>query len=101
MKLYTFLSNRNMTPNVMLLIEYLISLTEDESTEIQEEVEKTLNTVSTNYMQNRNMRPLVELLEENFYNLLTKLPRIIRKFGTTFIFIRVYLYCKKYLKSKS
>ncbi|XP_076226643.1 telo2 interacting protein 1 isoform X2 [Nomia melanderi] len=71
---------RNMTPNVMLLIEYLISLSEDESAEIQEEVEKTLNAVSANYMQNRNMRPLVELLEENFYNLLTKLPRIIRKF---------------------
>ncbi|XP_076287602.1 telo2 interacting protein 1 isoform X2 [Lasioglossum baleicum] len=71
---------RNMKPNVMLLIEYLISLSEDEFPEIQEEAEKALNTISINHMQNRNMRPLVELLEEHFYNLLTKLPRIIRRF---------------------
>ncbi|XP_076655997.1 telo2 interacting protein 1 isoform X2 [Halictus rubicundus] len=71
---------RNMKPNFMLLIEYLISLTEDEFPEIQEEAEKALNTISINHMQNRNMRPLVELLEEHFYNLLAKLPRIIRRF---------------------
>ncbi|XP_078041858.1 telo2 interacting protein 1 isoform X2 [Augochlora pura] len=71
---------RNMKPNVMLLIEYLISLSEDEFPEIQDEAEKALNVISVSYMQNRNMKPLVELLEESFYNLLTKLPRIIRRF---------------------
>ncbi|XP_054002777.1 TELO2-interacting protein 1 homolog [Hylaeus anthracinus] len=71
--------SRNMKPNVMLLIEYLISLSEDEFTEIREEAEKTLNQINISYMQNTNMRPLVELLEENFYNLLTSLPRIIRR----------------------
>nr|XP_033325327.1 TELO2-interacting protein 1 homolog isoform X1 [Megalopta genalis] len=71
---------RNMKPNVMLLIEYLISLSEDEFPEIQEEAEKALNVITVSYMQNRNMKPLVELLEESFYNLLTKLPRIIRRF---------------------
>ncbi|XP_043265023.1 TELO2-interacting protein 1 homolog isoform X1 [Colletes gigas] len=71
--------SRNMKPNVMLLIEYLISLSEDEITEIREEAEKTLNVINMSYMQNKNMKPLVELLEENFYNLLTSLPRIIRR----------------------
>ncbi|KZC03991.1 TELO2-interacting protein 1 like protein, partial [Dufourea novaeangliae] len=70
---------RNMKPNVMLLIEYLITLSEDAFTEVRDDAEKTLNVININYMQNRNMRPLVELLEENFYNLLTKLPRIIRR----------------------
>ncbi|CAL7933906.1 unnamed protein product [Xylocopa violacea] len=70
---------RNMKPNVMLLIEYLISLSEDEFAEVRDEAEKALNMVNTNYMQDKNMRPLVELLEENFYNLLTTLPRIIRR----------------------
>ncbi|XP_076766159.1 telo2 interacting protein 1 [Xylocopa sonorina] len=73
------LCSRNMKPNVMLLIEYLISLSEDEFAEVRDEAEKALNMVNTNYMQNKNMRPLVELLEENFYNLLTTLPRIIRR----------------------
>ncbi|CAK9829945.1 TELO2-interacting protein 1 homolog [Anthophora retusa] len=70
---------RNMKPNVMLLIEYLISLSEDEFAEVREKAEKALNTINMNYMQNKNMMPLVELLEENFYNLLTRLPRIIRR----------------------
>lgn len=78
--------NRNMKPNVMLLIEYLISLSEDESVEVREEAEKALNTINASYMQSENMRPLVELLEETFYGLLTKLPRIIRRSGTIFIF---------------
>ncbi|XP_076173540.1 telo2 interacting protein 1 [Ptiloglossa arizonensis] len=71
--------SRNMKPNVMLLIEYLISLSEDEFTEIREKAEKALNVININYMQNKNMRPLVELLEENFYKLLTNLPRMIRR----------------------
>lgn len=75
-----------MKPNVMLLIEYLISLSEDEFAEVRGEAEKALNTININYTQNKNMKPLVELLEENFYNLLTKLPRIIRRSGTIFVF---------------
>ncbi|OAD52266.1 TELO2-interacting protein 1 like protein [Eufriesea mexicana] len=70
---------RNMKPNIMLLIEYLISLSEDEFAEVREEAEKALNMININFIQNKSMRSLVELLEENFYNLLTKLPRIIRR----------------------
>ncbi|XP_034174840.2 telo2 interacting protein 1 isoform X1 [Osmia lignaria lignaria] len=72
--------SRNMQPNVMLLLEYLISLSEDEFAEVREEAEKALKTININFTQNKSMRPLVELLEENFYNVLTKLPRIIRRF---------------------
>lgn len=71
-----------MQPNVMLLIEYLISLSEDEYAEVRDEAANALASINVNYMENKNMRPLVELLEENFYNLLTKLPRIIRRSGT-------------------
>lgn len=90
-----------MQPNVMLLLEYLISLSEDEFAEVREEAEKVLNTISINYTQNKNMRPLVEMLEENFYNVLTKLPRIIRKFGKTFVLLihninlhSTFLFCR-------
>lgn len=70
-----------MKPNIVLLIEYLMCLTEDEFPAVHDRADEVLNTIITNFIQNNNMRSLVELLEENFYDLLTKLPRIIRKFG--------------------
>ncbi|XP_043802016.1 TELO2-interacting protein 1 homolog [Apis laboriosa] len=70
---------RNMKPNIMLLIDYLISLSEDEFAVVSKKAEKALSIININFMQNKNMKSLIELLEENFYNLLTKLPRIIRK----------------------
>ncbi|KAK2588803.1 hypothetical protein KPH14_001678 [Odynerus spinipes] len=69
---------RNMKPSIMELIEYLISLSEDDHKEVREEAEKALHKVNESYMQNVDMRPLIELLEESFYKLLTKLPRIVR-----------------------
>lgn len=71
-----------MKPNIMLLIEYLISLSEDEFPVVRDKAEEVLTAVNINFMRDKNMRSLVELLEENFYDLLTKLPRIIRKSGT-------------------
>ncbi|XP_071865673.1 telo2 interacting protein 1 [Bombus fervidus] len=70
---------RNMKPNIMLLIEYLISLSEDEFPVVRDKAEEVLTAININFMRDKNMRSLVELLEENFYDLLTKLPRIIRK----------------------
>ncbi|XP_043485758.1 TELO2-interacting protein 1 homolog isoform X2 [Polistes fuscatus] len=69
---------RNMKPSIMELIEYLISLSEDDNEEVKEEAKKALDKINESYMQNIDMKPLVELLEESFYKLLTQLPRIIR-----------------------
>lgn len=68
----------------MLLIDYLISLSEDEFTVVSKKAKKSLSIINANFMQNKSMKSLIELLEENFYNLLTKLPRIIRKSGIIF-----------------
>lgn len=73
-----------MKPNIMLLIDYLISLSEDEFTVVNKKAKKSLSIINANFMQNKSMKSLIELLEENFYNLLTKLPRIIRKSGIIF-----------------
>ncbi|KAK1135126.1 hypothetical protein K0M31_007897 [Melipona bicolor] len=70
---------RNMKPNVILLIEYLMCLTEDEFPAVRDKADEVLNTIFTNFTQIDNIRSVMELLEENFYNLLTKLPRIIRR----------------------
>ncbi|KAK9303011.1 hypothetical protein QLX08_005183 [Tetragonisca angustula] len=70
---------RNMKPNIILLIEYLMCLTEDEFPAVCDRADEVLNTIIINFVQDNNMKSLVELLEENFYDLLTKLPRIIRR----------------------
>ncbi|XP_035724341.1 TELO2-interacting protein 1 homolog [Vespa mandarinia] len=69
---------RNMKPSIMELIEYLISLSEDDNEEVKKEAKKALDKINESYMQNIDMRPLIELLEESFYKLLTQLPRIVR-----------------------
>lgn len=74
----------------MLLIDYLISLSEDEFAVVSKKAEKTLSIINTNFMQNKNMKSLIELLEDNFYNLLTKLPRIIRKSGIIFFIFYIF-----------
>ncbi|KYN02179.1 PREDICTED: TELO2-interacting protein 1 homolog [Cyphomyrmex costatus] len=70
---------RNMKPNIMTLIDYLISLSEDESIEVSEKAHTVLHTISENYMQNHDMKSLIDSLEDKFYSLLTRLPTIIRR----------------------
>lgn len=76
-----------MKPSIMELIEYLISLSEDDNKEVKEEAKKALDKINESYMQNINMRPLIELLEESFYKLLTRLPRIVRSSGINITYI--------------
>lgn len=70
----------------MTLIDYLLSLSEDESAEVREKARNMLHVVSESYMQNHSMKPLVDLLEDKFYNLLTRLPTIVRRSGEIFFF---------------
>ncbi|XP_012531275.2 TELO2-interacting protein 1 homolog isoform X1 [Monomorium pharaonis] len=70
---------RNMKPNIMTLIDYLISLSEDESSEVSEKAHNVLHAISENYMQNYDMKSLIDSLEDKFYSLLTRLPTIIRR----------------------
>ncbi|KAI4477695.1 hypothetical protein M0804_012523 [Polistes exclamans] len=69
---------RNMKPSIIELIEYLISLSEDDNEEVKKEAKEMLSEINESYMRKIDMKPLVELLEESFYKLLTQLPRIIR-----------------------
>lgn len=65
----------------MDLLEILISLSEDEVEEVKHGARSALNETSESFTANHSMRPIVELLEENFYKLLTRLPRLIRRSG--------------------
>lgn len=73
-----------MKPNIMALIDNLISLSEDESVEVSIKARNILHTVSEKYMWNHNMRSLIDSLENRFYNVLTRLPTIVRWSGETF-----------------
>ena len=80
---------RNMKPSFSKLIEILITLSEDESLEVEEIAKNGLNTVSIKCSEESGMRSLVELFEDNFYKLLTTLPRIMRTSGLV-LFINLY-----------
>lgn len=85
-----------MKPSIMELIEYLISLSEDDNEEVKEEAKKALDKINESYMKNIDMRPLIELLEESFYKLLTRLPCIIRSSGINITYILQFVYKNLY-----
>ncbi|KAK0082192.1 hypothetical protein PV325_010901 [Microctonus aethiopoides] len=70
--------SRNMNNNFAELVEVIIALSEDDVEDVRKPAEKSLKQISCNVSRNYKMRSILELLEERFYKLLTKLPRIIR-----------------------
>ena len=75
-----------MKPSFSKMVEILITLSEDDSPEVVEVAKHGLNAVSVKCSQERGMKSLIELFEDNFYKLLTTLPRIMRTAGS-FLFI--------------
>lgn len=78
---------RNMRPNHKELTEILITLSEDEMDEVSTAATAALNEIRKKYTEGNNaIRPIIEELEESFYTLLTKLPRIMRTGGELIIY---------------
>lgn len=71
----------NMKPCFQILLEILITLSEDENSQVAEQTRKTLQEIQVKCLQDGSMKSAVEMLEENLYDLLTKMPRIIRTSG--------------------
>ncbi|XP_046603137.1 TELO2-interacting protein 1 homolog [Neodiprion virginianus] len=70
---------RNMKPNHKELTKILITLSEDDTDEVRTAAITALDKIRTKYAEGSNTaRPILEELEESFYTLLTKLPRIMR-----------------------
>lgn len=66
-----------MKSSITNLIETLIVLSDDEQLEVQKVANESIEKL--NILFNRqNEKSLLELLEESFYNLLTRVPRSIR-----------------------
>jgi hypothetical protein len=76
---------RNMKPSVMYLIEVLIMLSEDEHEKIVTAAEDGLKLYSERCEASCG-KSFLEILEDNFYNLVTKLPRILHGTGTRHFF---------------
>lgn len=71
-----------MKPNHKELTEILITLSEDDIDDVNTAAITALNELRTKYADGNNaIRPIVEEMEESFYNLLTRLPRIMRTGG--------------------
>ena len=66
-----------------ILLEILITLSEDDNIVVSEAAIKTFEKIQQKCLQDQSMKPVIEMLEENLYDLLTKMPRIIRTSGIT------------------
>ncbi|XP_077289147.1 telo2 interacting protein 1 isoform X2 [Arctopsyche grandis] len=71
-------SPRNMTLSLKYVLEMLIALSEDETEEITEISRKALENFTENGTR-CNQKHLLDILEDNFNNMLTKLPRYLNK----------------------
>jgi hypothetical protein len=79
-----------MKPSLMYLMEVLIMLSEDENEKIVAAAEDGLKLYSEKCEASCG-KSLLEILEDNFYNLVTKLPRILHGTGTRhFLSLRVH-----------
>lgn len=73
-----------MTLSLKYILEMLIALSEDETEEITEISRKALENFTENGSK-CNQKHLLDILEDNFNNMLTKLPRYLNKLGYNFI----------------
>lgn len=60
----------------------LIVLSEDENEQVAKDAVYSLNLVKKQCDDNLEMKSVVEMLEDNLYELLQKLPRIVRTSGS-------------------
>lgn len=71
-------AKRKLVESVSLIVaDYSISLSEDESLQVGEEARNALHAISENYMQNYDTKSLIDSLE--FYSSLARLPTIIKQ----------------------
>jgi len=69
-----------MEPSIMYLIEVIIMLSEDDNEKIAAAAANGLKLYSEK-CEAQYGKSLLEILEDNFYNLVTKLPRILHGTG--------------------
>lgn len=77
--LFLIKSTKNMSVCFSESVEIIISLSQDDNHDVRELAQIVLNEINEKVVSNYQMRSVMEILEENFYKLLTKLPRIIRR----------------------
>ncbi|XP_068084493.1 TELO2-interacting protein 1 homolog isoform X2 [Anabrus simplex] len=68
---------RNLRPVAMTIVDVLLKLSDDPIEQVSCESKKAVELLSKR-LKEESDTSLLEILEENFYNLITKLPRILR-----------------------
>lgn len=75
-----------MKSSVTNLIETLIILSDDEQPEVEKLANESVNKLN-NIFDGKNKKSLIEILEESFYVLLSRIPRVIITSSKTCYFI--------------
>lgn len=74
-----------MKSSIPNLIETLIILSDDDQPEVEKVANQSVNKLHKAF-DGQNKKHLIELLEESFYNLLSRIPRFIRTSSNIYIF---------------
>lgn len=80
-----------MKPCFQILLEILITLSEDENEKVAKEARKALVKLQDKCLHDESMKSVIEILEENLYDLLIKMPRIIRTSGIKYIYLVILI----------
>ncbi|KAL7301651.1 hypothetical protein TKK_0005657 [Trichogramma kaykai] len=70
--------SKNMQSCFQILLEILITLSEDENSQVSDVATQSLQSIQEKCIQDANMKTAAEMVEENLFSLLTQMPRIIR-----------------------
>jgi hypothetical protein len=70
-----------------ILLNILITLSEDENSHVNEKARNALQNIQSKVFQDKSMKSIIEMLEENLYDLLTEMPRVIRTSGILRVFL--------------
>lgn len=91
--------SKNIKLCFLTLLELLITLSEDENDHVANETKKSIKMIQDKCLKDKELKCIVEALEENFYDLMTKMPRIIRTSSMCLLNLNFYIemYLKKYI----
>lgn len=73
-----------MKSSITNLIETLIILSDDEQPEVEKIAKESVDKLH-NIFDGKNRKSLIELLEESFYIILSRIPRFIRTSSKVFV----------------
>lgn len=79
------------------LVDALICLGQDSEPEVVKAAKEAIDKFSKSCEQDGSSKKLIEIVEESFYSLVTRLPRILHGFGMFSTVLPEFGHCRYYI----